>query len=148
MKLKDLKIKNEYIPDWILGIKDSMQLDSGQEACSLTAEYNGETINASVRVYGDVRVLYKDGIYKCASQFPEELLDFFAGKRPDLAEEVDVVNNNWFELVFNDDSSNGFVVDDLEEDTKDGVRQWLLDAIIDHLFLPIPRELEFVSNKK
>lgn len=138
MKTKDLKIKDEFTPDWMLGIKDSMQLDSGQEVCSLTVEYHNKTIRAYVMVLGDVVVDFKeDQRYKAASQFPQELLDYFAGKRPDLEEDVNVINNNWFELFIddsNDENANncqeGEVLDDFEDfNTKENVRQWLQDSI-------------------
>lgn len=141
MKKEDLKIKDEFIPDWLPGINDSMQLDSGQQVCHLAVEYKGKTIEVSVCVYGDVKVFYKDGMYKCANSFPQELLDYFAGKRPDLAEEVNIIDNNWFELFFNDDPDNGIVVDviNFSDDTVNGIRDNLLDTIIDHLIRSVEK---------
>lgn len=138
MNIEDLKITDEFIPDWILGIKDSMQLDSDQEVCSITVEYKNKKIEARVLVVGEVKVIYNDDMYKASSQFPQELLDYFAGKRPELEDEVEVENNNWFELIVNDVLDNGAAgkeyyedfVDDFEDfTTVDDVRQWLLDAV-------------------
>lgn len=131
MKTENLKITDEFIPDWILGIKDSMQLDSGQEVCSLTVKYHDKTIRAYVMVHGDVVVNFReDERYKAASQFPQELLDYFAGKRPELEDEVTVDSNNWFELIFDDDPCSGEIIDSFEEFTSpEEVRQWLQDSI-------------------
>ncbi len=134
MKREDLNILAEFIPDWILGIKDSMQLDSGQEVCSITVEHEGKTTEAYVVVHGKVRVYYKGDVYKAACQFPQELLDFFAGKRPDLKEDVEVVDSNWFEVFLDDpDVDRSDVVDDFNFTTIDDVRDWLITVVLAHL---------------
>lgn len=135
MKKEDLKIIDEFIPDWILGVNNSMLLDSGQEVCSLTVQYHNKTIRAYVMAVGDVVVNFReDGRYKAASQFPQELLDYFAGKRPDLEDDVVVGNNNWFELIFDDKPNIGYIVDDFENfATIEDIRKWMLDSIGDYL---------------
>jgi len=91
-------------------IRDSMQLDSGQDIAWMEGDIDGFHFNASVRVTGEVRVTFRDQCYSHASQMPKELLDCYAaGAGPEdiiKAAESDgrkygtpycVDNNNWLE---------------------------------------------------
>lgn len=105
-------------------IKDSMQLDSGQ----VIAKLEVGNYRLKLEVVGDVRVRWNsdpkktwedDGseLYKHASQMPDELLRIFSQNRPasDFPN-LNVINNNWFEVIV---YYKGHIVysdlDDLEE---------------------------------
>ena len=75
-------------------INDSMELDSGLEIARLDKGKYAVTLE----VCGSVRVLYKDNIYRNASNMPEELIQMFHNWRPEYEEIVDCGMNNWFEL--------------------------------------------------
>ena len=92
----------------ISNINNFMELDSAQEIARL--EKCKYVVTLEVR--GDVRVCYKDSIYKCASNMPEELIQMFHDWQPEYEEIVDVGMNNWFEVF-------------LWEKDKDGKLYWL-----------------------
>ena len=81
------------VADFLLGVNDSMELDSGQEVASL--ETDG--LYVSIRVAGDVRVVFNDESYRASSQFPEELVELFHNGKAWNDERVYVDNSNWFE---------------------------------------------------
>lgn len=90
----------------LLLVNDSMELDSGQEVANLVIkEKNGPKVTIAVEVQGSVKVYYKDGMYKCASQMPDELLKLFheGGYSPDN-EDLNVVENNWFEIYVTEEN--------------------------------------------
>lgn len=95
-------------------IHDSMQLDSGQ----VVAELKNELLSITLEVRGQVRVLWNpdpdgephDGsVYKCASQFPEELMKIFAEGRAGDMDNIFVDDNNWFEVFVEDKQENKVV---------------------------------------
>lgn len=79
-------------------INNSMELDSGIEVARLTRTTQKGVLVATLEIRGDVRVYYKDGTYRCASQMPEELLAMLHDWKPEYSESVNVVNNNWPEV--------------------------------------------------
>lgn len=85
-----------------------MELDSGQEVARLE---KGKYV-VTLEVRGTVRVCYKDNIYRCASNMPEELIQMFHDWKPEYEEIVSCDMNNWFEVF-------------LWEKDKDGKLHWL-----------------------
>lgn len=93
---------NPAIP--VMEIKDSMQLDSNQTIAHMKVD----DIDLTLEVRGDVRVQWnpepsgpyeKGQVYKHASDFPEELLKVFAEhKDVSIMRNINVVDNNWFEI--------------------------------------------------
>lgn len=82
-------------------INDSMELDSGQVVAQLKMkdEESGKDITVTLEVQGHVKVYYKDGMYKCASQMPEELIKLFHdGYESETEHDLSVIENNWFEI--------------------------------------------------
>ena len=88
----------------LLAVNDSMELDSGQEIALLEIQQKGKyKVTISIEVQGCVKVFYKDGMYKCASQMPEELLKLFHdGYESEAEHDLHVVENNWFEIYIED----------------------------------------------
>ena len=85
-------------------INDSMELESGQVIATLEM---GEQL-VSIEVHGDVRVLYKDEIYKTQSQFPEELMQMFHDCSAFESPLVEILDNNWFEMfLYEKDEKTG-----------------------------------------
>lgn len=98
--------KTQFTGVDLSGINTSMELDSGQELARL---YDGD-LCATLEVVGDVRVLYKDEIYKTPSRFPEDLMKLFHDGKADSEHGVEIAFNNWFELfiwkIGKDDKGN------------------------------------------
>lgn len=120
------------------GINTSMELDSGQELARL---YDGD-LCATLKVVGDVHVIYKDDIFKTPSQFPEELMKLFHDGKADSKHGVETAFNNWFEVFVwkarKDDKGNEKLdfaglcdVVDAEGNTPDEIRGLLADCIKD-----------------
>lgn len=133
---------------------DSMELDSGQELVRLVClTENGYKAEAGVMVTGDVKVIFRDETYRCASNMPEELLDcFHNGTCP---EDIIVSEgngdkyetpyfcdmNNWLEAfvtISNPENENEIhlqaydtydVIDFIEDNTPEGWKRFLLEQI-------------------
>lgn len=100
MEKTSFEISERYVPEWVLDIRDSMQLDSGIEVACLKARRDGHDYVLSVVVEGEVRVNYDGSTYRHANQMPRELLEYFGGAKEAVGNhEVDVRDNNWFEEV-------------------------------------------------
>ena len=80
----------------LTNINDSMELDSEQEV----ARYDKDHFCVTLEVRGSVRVIYKNEVYKSASQMPDELLQLFHDGKADEEHEVYMDMNNWFESFF------------------------------------------------
>lgn len=81
-------------------VNDSMELESGQ----IIAELNRLYHRVELRVVGDVRVVYKDEVYKSVSQMPDELVQLFHWEKAWENEDVYIDDNNWFEVLIYKDS--------------------------------------------
>ena len=131
-----------------------MELDSGQELVRLEClTENGYKAEAGVMVTGDVKVIFRDETYRCASNMPEELLDcFHNGTNP---EDIIVSEgngdkyetpyfcdmNNWLEIcvtISNPENENEIhlqaydtydVIDFIEDNTPEGWKRFLLEQI-------------------
>lgn len=89
---------NFTIADFLIGINDSMELDSGQVVATLKTS----DLLVEIRVEGYVRVVFNDVAYKASSQMPQELIDLFhnGGEEYEKALEdgrLYIDDNNWFE---------------------------------------------------
>ena len=110
-------------------IHDSMELESNR----LVASIKTRTDMIDICVNGDVRVLYKGVIYKTQCQFPEELMQMFHNGTAYTNPDVEVINNNWFEVIHYrkkgrkwDWSGDCDVLDDIEGMTPDKILKTLL----------------------
>ena len=91
----------------ISDINDSMELDSGLTIATL----KGDKYDLELMTQGYVRVIYKDSVYTYASGMPKELLKMFHDGK--ITEDVNVVENNWYELFVDEKNGGGFVCADL-----------------------------------
>jgi len=82
-----------------------MELDSGQQVAELAIikqnkkDGKKEKTVITLEVQGSVKVYYKDSMYKCASQMPDELLKIFHDgydNQDDIG--LNIIENNWFEV--------------------------------------------------
>ena len=114
-------------------VTDSLLLDSGQEILSGTV--NGITV--SVRVCGDVDIDWKGQSYRRPSEFPEDLKKVIRKGTLDNDKRAYVINNNWFEVIVEDESGQHMqedVIDlDLSTMNEEEGRTLLLDIIKDYL---------------
>lgn len=115
------------------GVTDSLLLDSGQEILSGTV--NG--ITASVRVCGDVDIDWKGQSYRRPSEFPEDLKIVIRKGALGNDKRAYVINNNWFEVIVEDESGQHLqedVIDlDLSTMSEEEGRTLLLDIVEDYL---------------
>lgn len=92
-----MKITSFEINGKLKDYTDSLLFDSGTEVASATFEDNGLEINIILKICGDVRVLYKDIVYKSPSEFPEELKELIKKGEPN--DDLYIDSNNWFEFI-------------------------------------------------
>lgn len=111
-------------------VLDSMCYDGGTMVCN----YGTDDDFVQVTVDGEVRVIYKDAIYKYFSNMPEELQNKFKeGQWPDW-EEAQIWDNNWLEISYirNGDYVGGDVFDiatpatreEVEKACKEVLQEW------------------------
>lgn len=123
-----------YEPD----IVDSMQFDSNLTLATLLID-DGNKWKITIETQGHVRVFYtpdkkgdprgrKGQSYRCASDFPPELMDLFKKGKAGDAKNVHVDENNWFEVFVEHDGKfeNSYTLE-----TENYEPQSLLDAMWD-----------------
>lgn len=92
---------------------DSMLAESGMIA-KLDIEVEGKPETIGLYVCGDIRIIYKDEVYKYPSDYPEELTKLINSGKAYNSKDVEIGNNNWVELMW---TENGGVVDCFGMDT-------------------------------
>lgn len=85
---------NFYYDEDLIGIKDSLELDSGQ----IVAELEFDDLLVRLLTAGDVRVVFNDDVFKTPSQFPDELKELIRNGKLYDDKRVYVDMSNWFEL--------------------------------------------------
>lgn len=89
--------------DFLENIVDSLQLPSNITIASLETDTGGI---CTLEVRGDVRLIFTDEIFRYPDEFPTELKEIIATGRAWEDERVEIVDNNWFE-VFYDQTGEG-----------------------------------------
>ena len=139
---------NFTIADFLLGINDSMELDSGQ----IVATLETSDLLVEIRVEGYVRVVFNDEVYKASSQMPQELIDLFhnGGEEYEKALEdgrLYIDDNNWFESFIyyknpnyksKDKESAKWLFDDAWCDVLDG--GWKSETDVINTLLELAKE--------
>lgn len=92
-----------YIDEHLIGVNDSLELDSNQIMAYLTlTKKNGKKKNTKIlvelRVEGEVKIDYKGKTYKTPSDFPDGLKKLIKSGCVDRSKCTEVHNNNWFEV--------------------------------------------------
>lgn len=132
------KVKFTCVND-IADINDSMEVESGTTLARLE---KGKYV-VTLEVKGDVRVLYKDEIYKTQCQFPEELAKMFHDGTAWGNPKVEIAFNNWGEIFIFEKKGNVIewtgisdVVDDFpftkeraRQDLKEYLDQYIKDCV-------------------
>ena len=112
--------------------KDSLLFNHGDIIASLSSS-NG--ILVQIGVVGDVRILYKDNVYRYPDSYPDEITKALKDGTFSQMESdgiVETINNNWFEVFVskNNEPVNSdvweMVLDTISEDK---LRESLIDYI-------------------
>lgn len=132
-------MKHKFTAFWLMpaeyrqGITDALLLSSGTEIFSAILDKKWHVF---LRVCGDVRILWKDEIYKDVTQFPDELKEFIRTKNifvDSIPEDSAVLNNNWYELFIYDDENNCVKSDvcdiDIQELTEEEAKEFIKDEL-------------------
>ena len=128
---------------WLKDINDSMELDSDLVDLAylkntiLTRSGMKITVDAAVRVVGDVRVRFKGQWYRSASSMPKELIQcYHDGSDPAMIDpDYYVDNNNWFEQFVRITDEDGLVIyeDSFVVDDVSGMKEGLADSLTECL---------------
>jgi hypothetical protein len=93
-----MKIELNLAPNFF-NIGDSMCFDSGTTIMSADiCIENIADVQIDLRACGHVKVDFCDDVYKCASNFPTELMELFESGLVDTDERVYIHENNWWEV--------------------------------------------------
>ena len=131
---KNVTLESFYCEKNLSQYISSMLFDSGEEIARGIFSYEGEILEISLRVCGEVRVRYDGEVYRTPSEFPDDLIELIE-KRPydwdvyapsgedndDTGEDIYVDANNWFEYLFDGDG------DVYEEDLSKATSQMILN---------------------
>lgn len=91
-----------YVVEDLKKYIDSMLFDEHIVACLDKGNYRVE-----IQVMGEKRIYYKDTLYKYAHRYPEELIEILKSGKVAENQDVDIMNNNWYEIMCYKKNSNG-----------------------------------------
>ena len=116
---------------------DSMLVDSDTKLAGIVVDINGQREMVDLMVYGEVRIQYKDDIYRYPDEYPEELVEIIKTDRQWFErDDIYVMENNWCEVIF---TRKGEYQSEAYGDICDGefptdihkMENWLLDIACD-----------------
>ena len=135
-----MKIELNLAPNFF-NIGDSMCFDSGTTIVSADiCIENKADVQIDLRACGHVKVDFCDDIYKCASNFPTELMELFENGLVDTDERVYIHENNWWETFIdvyphgeNDCKSDTAIFEGVPSDfeNEEQVKEYIVELLKD-----------------
>lgn len=142
-----MKIELNLAPNFF-SIGDSMCFDSGTTIMSANiCIENKADVQIDLRACGHVKVDFCDDIYrctynvyKCASNFPEELMELFEKGLADTDDRVCIHENNWWEVFIdvyphgeNDCNSDSVLFEGVPSDfeNEEQVKEYIVELLKD-----------------
>lgn len=111
------------------GVTDSLLLDSGTEIVSAMAG----GYDFSLRVQGNVKVVFGDDTFKTPSCFPEALKEAIRTKRYYHNPYICIAENNWYELMVWDKDFTCVLSDVVDLDISELTEKTARELILDYL---------------
>jgi hypothetical protein len=135
-----MKIELNLAPNFF-NIGDSMCFDSGTTIMSANiCIENKADVQIDLRACGHVKVDFCDDVYKCASNFPTELMELFESGLVDTDERVYIHENNWWEVFIdvyphgeNDCNSDSVLFEGVPSDfeNEEQVKEYIVELLKD-----------------
>ena len=135
-----MKIELNLAPNFF-AIGDSMCFDSGTTIMSADiCIENKADVQIDLRACGHVKVDFCDDVYKCASNFPTELMELFESGLVDTDERVYIHENNWWEVFIdvyphgeNDCNSDSVIFEGVPSDfeNEEQVKEYIVELLKD-----------------
>jgi hypothetical protein len=135
-----MKIELNLAPNFF-SIGDSMCFDSGTTIMSANiCIENKADVQIDLRACGHVKVDFCDDVYKCASNFPTELMELFESGLVDTDERVYIHENNWWETFIdvyphgeNDCKSDTVIFEGVPSDfeNEEQVKEYIVELLKD-----------------
>ena len=135
-----MKIELNLAPNFFT-IGDSMCFDSGTTIMSADiCIENTADIQIDLCACGHVKVDFCDNVYKCASNFPTELMELFESGLVDTDERVYIHENNWWEVFIdvyphgeNDCKSDSVIFEGVPSDfeNEEQVKEYIVELLKD-----------------
>ena len=108
------------------------------------AELETKEYTVTIEVFGDIRLYYKGRLYKSAAKYPEELIRLLKSDKAYENQDLEICNNNWFEIDIYELTENNqkeLVNDevlyniDISKITKDELKHYMSNYLKDYLEL-------------
>jgi hypothetical protein len=135
-----MKIELNLAPNFF-SIGDSMCFDSGTTIMSANiCIENKADVQIDLRACGHVKVDFCDDVYKCASNFPTELMELFESGLVYTDERVYIHENNWWETFIdvyphgeNDCKSDTVIFEGVPSDfeNEEQVKEYIVELLKD-----------------
>ena len=135
-----MKIELNLAPNFF-AIGDSMCFDSGTTIMSADiCIENKADVQIDLRACGRVKVDFCDDVYKCASNFPTELMELFESGLVDTDDRVCIHENNWWEIFIdvyphgeNDCNSDSVIFEGVPSDfeSEEQVKEYIVELLKD-----------------
>ena len=135
-----MKIELNLAPNFF-NIGDSMCFDSGTTIMSADiCIENKADVQIDLRACGRVKVDFCDDVYKCASNFPTELMELFESGLVDTDDRVCIHENNWWEIFIdvyphgeNDCNSDSVIFEGVPSDfeSEEQVKEYIVELLKD-----------------
>ena len=133
-----MKIELNLAPNFF-AIGDSMCFDSGTTIMSADiCIENKADVQIDLRACGHVKVDFCDDVYKCASNFPTELMELFESGLVDTDDRVCIHENNWWEIFIdvyphgeNDCNSDSVLFEGVPSDfeNEEQVKEYIVELL-------------------
>lgn len=128
---------------------DSLLFDGETIARLKTKEYM-----VTIEVIGDIKIFFRGYIYKCSAKFPNELRNIIKDGKVLEHSEVEIIDNNWFEIDVYERNKNDeyeLIYDEVfEEDistmNKDKLKKYMFQHLKD--YLKIENEIQIMDTSK
>lgn len=121
---------------------------------TLETELENDRYQVSIEVIGDIRLFFKGDLYKCSGNFPNELKEIINSGKVLEHNEIEIIDNNWFEIdIYEKNSQNVYelIYDEIfEQDistmTPDELKEYMINHLKDYLKIENAVEVNDVSK--
>lgn len=121
---------------------------------TLEVELKNSKYQVSIEVIGDISLFFKGDLYKCSGNFPSELKEIINAGKVLEHNEIEIIDNNWFEIdIYEKNSQNVYELlydevfeQDISTMTPDKLKNYMINHLKDYLKIENEIQINDVSK--